>query len=56
VTAAIYLAFEVKGTRELAMRPNCVIVYRVLRDAVRSCVCCMRRSGGQLRSAADGGS
>jgi toxin ParE1/3/4 len=34
LSAAINLKFEVKGTHELVIRPNYVIVYRVLQDAV----------------------
>jgi plasmid stabilization system protein ParE len=32
--SVVDLKFEVKGTHELVMRPNYVIVYRVLQDAV----------------------
>lgn len=43
----LYRPGRIKGTREMVVRPNYVVVYRESARGVTSCACCMPRSSGQ---------
>ena len=42
----LYKPGRVEGRREIVVRPNYVMVYRVREDSVEGCACCTWRSNG----------